>query len=77
LGNKNAFRAVANANGKNPLPIVIPCHRVVASGGGLGGYSGHGGLRTKRALLDLESANMLTVAKQIKRRRVAKALAEQ
>jgi methylated-DNA-[protein]-cysteine S-methyltransferase len=43
---------VGNALGKNPLPIVIPCHRVVASGGGLGGYTG--GLDIKRALMGIE-----------------------
>ena len=50
----SAARAVGMACGANPLPIVIPCHRVVAAGGGLGGYSGVGGLATKRALLDIE-----------------------
>lgn len=48
-----AYRAVANANGKNPFPIVIPCHRVIASDGSLGGYTG--GLNIKRFLLSLES----------------------
>ena len=47
-----AMRAVANANGKNPLPIIIPCHRVIAKGGGLGGYSG--GLWRKEFMLELE-----------------------
>ncbi|MSO90529.1 MAG: methylated-DNA--[protein]-cysteine S-methyltransferase [Acetobacteraceae bacterium] len=47
-------RSVGQANGKNPIPIIIPCHRVVASTG-LGGYSGGDGLVTKRYLLDLES----------------------
>ncbi|HJH09295.1 MAG TPA: MGMT family protein, partial [Psychrobacter pasteurii] len=46
------YRAVANANGKNPLSIIIPCHRVVASDGSLGGYTG--GLDKKRLLLDIE-----------------------
>ncbi len=50
----SAARAVGMACGANPLPIVIPCHRVVAAGGRLGGYSGDGGLATKRALLVLE-----------------------
>lgn len=48
-------RAVGGANGRNPIPIVIPCHRVVATGG-LGGYSGGDGLPTKRFLLALEGA---------------------
>lgn len=49
-----AVRALGGANGKNPLPILIPCHRVIAGDGRLGGYSG--GLAIKRALLDLEGA---------------------
>ena len=55
IGNPKAFRAVGTANGRNPLPLVIPCHRVVAAGGRLGGYGG--GLRLKRRLLDLELAH--------------------
>lgn len=51
-----APRAVAQACARNPLPIVIPCHRVVAADGGLGGYSGAGGTNTKRALLALEQS---------------------
>lgn len=47
-------RAVGQANAANPIPVLIPCHRVVASGGRLGGYSGGDGLVTKRLLLDLE-----------------------
>ncbi len=49
-------RAVGMACGANPIPILIPCHRVVASGGVLGGYSGDGGADTKRHLLRLEAA---------------------
>jgi methylated-DNA-[protein]-cysteine S-methyltransferase len=49
-----AVRAVGSANGANPMPLVLPCHRVIASGGGLGGYGG--GLNTKRWLLDHEGA---------------------
>jgi methylated-DNA-[protein]-cysteine S-methyltransferase len=49
-------RAVGGACGANPIPIVIPCHRVVAEGGGLGGFSGGTGPATKRALLELEGA---------------------
>ena len=44
-----AFRAVGNAMGANPIPIVVPCHRVIATGGGLGGFGG--GLTLKRKLL--------------------------
>ena len=47
-------RAVANACGKNPFPIKIPCHRVIRSDGRLGGYSGKGGIKTKRKLLRSE-----------------------
>jgi methylated-DNA-[protein]-cysteine S-methyltransferase len=52
IGRPAACRAVGQANGANPLPIVVPCHRVVAAGRRLGGYSG--GLEVKRALLALE-----------------------
>ncbi|MBV9965773.1 MAG: methylated-DNA--[protein]-cysteine S-methyltransferase [Alphaproteobacteria bacterium] len=51
----SAPRAVGGACGKNPIPIVIPCHRVLAKSG-MGGYSGRGGLKTKQALLRLEGA---------------------
>lgn len=47
-------RAVGTACGANPIPILIPCHRITAAGGRLGGYSGSGGADTKRALLRLE-----------------------
>jgi methylated-DNA-[protein]-cysteine S-methyltransferase len=53
LGQSGAARAVGRANGKNPLPVFIPCHRVILAGGGLGGYSS--GLARKRLLLDLEA----------------------
>jgi len=51
----SAPRAVGQANGANPIPIIIPCHRVVAADGSLGGYSGGDGPATKQHLLDLES----------------------
>jgi methylated-DNA-[protein]-cysteine S-methyltransferase len=51
-GNERASRAAGNALGANPLPIVVPCHRILHSGGGLGGYTG--GVERKRLLLDLE-----------------------
>jgi methylated-DNA-[protein]-cysteine S-methyltransferase len=47
-------RAVGGACGANPIPIIVPCHRVLGAGGRLGGYSGRGGLATKKRLLDLE-----------------------
>jgi len=53
LGNVKAIRAVANANGKNPLWIVVPCHRVIGSDGSLTGYAG--GLQRKQWLLEHES----------------------
>jgi methylated-DNA-[protein]-cysteine S-methyltransferase len=52
-------RAVGQACGRNKLPILIPCHRVIASDGSLGGYSGGGGAETKRRLLQLERALLL------------------
>jgi methylated-DNA-[protein]-cysteine S-methyltransferase len=57
VGRPSAFRAVGQANGANPIPIVLPCHRVVASGGGIGGYGG--GLAMKRQLLSLEGRDDL------------------
>ena len=56
IGKPRASRAVGQALGRNPVPIVIPCHRVVASDGSLGGYSGGGGLDSKKLLLHLEGA---------------------
>jgi methylated-DNA-[protein]-cysteine S-methyltransferase len=53
-GSPRGFRAAGNALGSNPIPIVIPCHRVLRSGGALGGYGG--GLERKRWLLELEGA---------------------
>jgi methylated-DNA-[protein]-cysteine S-methyltransferase len=50
-----AFRAVANAVGKNPYPPIIPCHRVIRSDGSLGGYSAKGGINKKRLLLASEN----------------------
>ena len=53
-GNARAFRAAGTACGSNPVPLIVPCHRVVQSGGGVGNYGG--GPEMKRALLDLEGA---------------------
>ena len=55
LSHEKAVRAVANANGKNPIPIIIPCHRVIAKDGGIGGYSG--GIWRKEFMLELERKN--------------------
>ncbi len=52
VGNPKAVRAVGAANGKNPIPIIVPCHRVVGSDGSLTGFGG--GLETKQRLIDLE-----------------------
>lgn len=54
LGNEAAIRAVASANGANAISIIVPCHRILGSDGGLTGYAG--GLETKRKLLRLENA---------------------
>ena len=51
-GNSKAYRAAGNANARNPIPIIIPCHRVLASRGKLGGYGG--GIKIKKYLLNLE-----------------------
>lgn len=59
LGRPSAVRATASANGKNPLSILIPCHRVVASNGGIGGYSG--GIWRKEFLLGLEAKHRVDV----------------
>jgi len=57
IGHPKAFRAVGNANGKNPIPLIIPCHRVIESNGGLGGF-GHG-LKVKKQLIDFERTHAL------------------
>ena len=54
-GHPRAFRAVGQACGRNPVPILLPCHRVIATGGGLGGYTG--GIPYKKWLLGLEQNN--------------------
>lgn len=56
LGHPTATRAVGNACARNPIPLLIPCHRVVRSDGGLGGYSLRGGVGLKRQLLEREGA---------------------
>jgi methylated-DNA-[protein]-cysteine S-methyltransferase len=55
IGYPKAFRAVGNANGRNSIPLILPCHRVIESNGGLGGF-GHG-IEIKRRLLDFEKAH--------------------
>jgi methylated-DNA-[protein]-cysteine S-methyltransferase len=56
IGNPKAVRAVGLANGSNPIPIIVPCHRVIGSDGSLTGFGG--GLSTKRKLLELENKQM-------------------
>ena len=57
IGELDAARAVGRALGANPIPIIVPCHRVLAAGGGIGGFSAPGGVATKRRLLAIESAH--------------------
>jgi len=61
VGNPKASRAVGSANGKNRIPIVIPCHRVIAGDGTLGGFGG--GLPTKEKLLALESTRQMAATR--------------
>jgi methylated-DNA-[protein]-cysteine S-methyltransferase len=57
LGEPDAARDVGQALGRNPFPIIVPCHRVVATGGKLGGFSARGGTATKRRLLAIDGAH--------------------
>ena len=57
VGHPKAFRAVGNTNGKNCLPLILPCHRVIESNGGLGGF-GHG-IKAKRQLIEFEQSHVL------------------
>ena len=59
VGGKKHIRAVGGAVGSNPLPLIIPCHRVISTNGQLRGYSGWGGIRTKAWLLQLEGAQLI------------------
>ena len=61
IGQPGAARAVGSANGRNPVAIIVPCHRVIASGGKLGGYGG--GLDRKQFLLDLERGSVRPAAR--------------
>ena len=62
IGARGAARAVGQALGRNPFPIVVPCHRVIAAGGNIGGnvggFSAHGGVTTKRRLLSIEKTRL-------------------
>jgi methylated-DNA-[protein]-cysteine S-methyltransferase len=58
LGAPGAARAVGQALGQNPFPILVPCHRVLAAGGKIGGFSAHGGTATKQHMLAIEGASV-------------------
>ena len=57
IGHPHAFRAMGRANATNPMPLVIPCHRVIGTDGKLHGYGGKGGIKTKAWLLKMEKDN--------------------
>ena len=61
IGERGAAQAVGQALGRNPFPIVVPCHRVLAAGGGIGGFSARGGVATKRRMLAIEGAGAPTL----------------
>jgi methylated-DNA-[protein]-cysteine S-methyltransferase len=63
VGNERAVRAVGNANAANPISIIVPCHRIIGSGGELVGYGG--GLSVKRRLLELEQSNTRACDRQM------------
>ncbi len=58
LGDRSAAREVGEAMGKNPFPIIVPCHRVLGTGGKVGGFSAAGGVTTKLRLLNIEGARV-------------------
>jgi methylated-DNA-[protein]-cysteine S-methyltransferase len=58
LGDRSVAREVGEALGQNPFPIIVPCHRVLAAGGKVGGFSAAGGVTTKLRLLDIEGAQV-------------------
>jgi methylated-DNA-[protein]-cysteine S-methyltransferase len=62
IGEPGAARAVGQALGRNPIPIIIPCHRVLGSGHWIGGFSAYGGTTTKERLLELEGAYFVAPA---------------
>ncbi len=57
-GNPDGARAAGAAMGKNPIPLIVPCHRVVSAGGRLGGFSAEGGVELKRKMLQLEGVKV-------------------
>lgn len=58
LGDRSLARDVGEAMGRNPFPIIVPCHRVLAAGGKLGGFSAYGGVTTKVRMLEIEGAQI-------------------
>jgi methylated-DNA-[protein]-cysteine S-methyltransferase len=64
VGSPKAARAVGQAVGKNPFPIVVPCHRVLAAGGRVGGFSAHGGVETKQRMLAVEGVTVKVPVKK-------------
>jgi methylated-DNA-[protein]-cysteine S-methyltransferase len=60
LGDRGAARTVGRALGQNPFALIVPCHRVLAAGGGIGGFSAGGGVTTKRRLLTIEDGGRST-----------------
>lgn len=58
LGDPGASRAVGQALGRNPVPVIVPCHRVLAAGGAAGGFSAPGGIETKQRLLAVEGVEL-------------------
>ncbi len=58
LGDQSTARDVGEAMGKNPFPVIVPCHRVVGTGGRIGGFSANGGVATKLRLLNIERARL-------------------
>lgn len=58
LGDQSTARDVGEAMGKNPFPVIVPCHRVVGTGGRIGGFSANGGVATKLRLLNIERAQL-------------------
>jgi methylated-DNA-[protein]-cysteine S-methyltransferase len=61
IGERGAAQAVGQALARNPFPIIVPCHRVLAAGGALGGFSARGGVATKRRMLAIEGAGAPTL----------------
>jgi O-6-methylguanine DNA methyltransferase len=61
-GDRHAARAVGQAMARNPCPIIVPCHRVLAAGGKSGGFSANGGVTTKLRMLAIEGARPAPVA---------------